>query len=112
MRCSAAPGSRAAANASFSTGFAASEPSAQARLMRVSSWNTTRPAPMLRWPTSEFPICPSGRPTGLARRLEARPGALREQRVEIRRARLRDGVAGTGLGQAEPVHDDEAGRQR
>ena len=63
MRCSAAPGSRAAANASPSTGFAASEPSAQARLMRVSSWYTTRPAPMLRCPTSELPIWPSGRPT-------------------------------------------------
>ena len=57
------PGRAAAANASFSTGFAASEPSAQARLMRVSSWNTTRPAPMLRCPTSELPICPAGRPT-------------------------------------------------
>lgn len=31
--------------------------------MRTTSCHTTRPAPMLRWPTSEFPIRPSGRPT-------------------------------------------------
>ena len=29
----------------------------------------TRPAPIVRWPTSELPICPSGRPT-------ARPQAV------------------------------------
>ena len=31
--------------------------------MRVLSMCTMRPAPMLRWPTSLLPICPSGRPT-------------------------------------------------
>ena len=31
--------------------------------IRGRSCITTRPAPMLRWPTSELPICPGGRPT-------------------------------------------------
>src|SRR5262245_17655224 len=31
--------------------------------MRTISCGTTRPAPRFRWPTSLFPICPSGRPT-------------------------------------------------
>lgn len=31
--------------------------------MRTTSCHTTRPAPMFRWPTSELPIRPSGRPT-------------------------------------------------
>ena len=95
MRCSAAPGRAAAANASFSTGFAASEPSAQARLMRVSSWNTTRPAPMLRCPTSELPICPSGRPT-------ASPDASR--RVHGRSANIlsRFGVSASEMALPEP----------
>ena len=31
--------------------------------MRVLSMCTMRPAPMLRWPTSLLPICPSGSPT-------------------------------------------------
>ena len=38
-------------------------------MILVSSWYTIRPAPMFRCPTSELPICPSGRPT-------ARPLAL------------------------------------
>ena len=38
-------------------------PSAMASPMRTSSWCTTRPAPMFMWPTSELPICPSGKPT-------------------------------------------------
>ena len=38
-------------------------PSAQARLIFTRSWYTIRPAPILRWPTSELPICPSGKPT-------------------------------------------------
>ena len=31
--------------------------------MRARSWGTIAPAPRLRWPTSELPICPSGSPT-------------------------------------------------
>ena len=46
-----------------SVGFSSMEPSMMALLMRLSSWNTMRPAPMFRWPTSELPIWPAGRPT-------------------------------------------------
>ena len=38
-------------------------PDAIASLIRGRSCITTRPAPMLKCPTSELPICPSGRPT-------------------------------------------------
>src|SRR6218665_1945390 len=34
-----------------------------ALLISARSWQTMRPAPMLRCPTSLLPICPSGRPT-------------------------------------------------
>ena len=44
-------------------GLRAKDPSAMAVSMRGSSCITTRPAPRLRWPTSELPICPSGSPT-------------------------------------------------
>src|SRR5215813_2289859 len=40
-------------------------PLAIAASMRGKSCITRRPAPMLRCPTSELPICPSGRPTSL-----------------------------------------------
>ena len=48
---------------------ARSVPSATASLTRTRSWATIRPAPMLRCPTSELPIWPSGSPT-------ARPDAI------------------------------------
>ena len=32
-------------------------------VIRVRSWYTIRPAPIFKWPTSELPITPSGRPT-------------------------------------------------
>ena len=55
---------------------------------------------------------PRGKAHGLARRLEPRPGTLGEKRVEVRRARLGDGVSGPRLGKAEAVHDHEADGQR
>ncbi len=63
MTCSTEPLSFTASMASASTGFSSMEPSRTALLMRESSWKTMRPAPMLRWPTSELPIWPSGSPT-------------------------------------------------
>ena len=39
------------------------EPSAIAASIRGRSWRTGRPAPRFRWPTSELPIWPAGRPT-------------------------------------------------
>ena len=59
-----------AAQAASSTSFSKNEPSSMASSMRVRSCLTTAPAPRLRWPTSELPIWPSGRPT-------ARPQAVR-----------------------------------
>src|SRR5215204_4295306 len=50
-------------SAARSVSFRASEPSRTAASMRARSWGTIAPAPRLRWPTSELPICPSGRPT-------------------------------------------------
>jgi len=47
------------------TGFSKKTPSLIALVIRVRSWYTTRPAPMLVCPTSEFPICPSGSPTDI-----------------------------------------------
>ena len=50
-------------------------------------------------------------PLGQADREPARekrgPRAPGEQRIKVGGMRKRDGVAGPGLGQAEPVHDDE-----
>ena len=34
-----------------------------ASLITVNVCGTTAPAPSVRWPTSELPICPSGKPT-------------------------------------------------
>ena len=53
----------APSKAAFSAGFSKKEPSAIARLTRCRSWSSTRPEPIVRWPTSELPICPGGRPT-------------------------------------------------
>src|SRR5690606_11166275 len=53
----------ASSQAATSSGLSKKLPLSIAASMRVSSWYTTRPAPMFMWPTSELPICPSGRPT-------------------------------------------------
>ena len=48
-------------------------------LMRTRSWNSTRPTPMVRWPTSLLPITPWGRPT------ERPEASMRQWRgVEVR----------------------------
>ena len=62
-RCSAPPPRKTLSAARFSTGFSKKSPSRTDFEMRVYSWYTMRPAPMFRCPTSELPICPSGRPT-------------------------------------------------
>ena len=56
-RC--APGSMA----SSSAGLYSNSPFSIITSILVMSMYTTRPAPMLRWPTSLLPICPVGRPT-------------------------------------------------
>ena len=57
-RCTRRPRS----NTPRSTGFSKSEPSAIAWLTRSKSWYSRRPAPIVRWPTSELPIWPGGSP--------------------------------------------------
>ena len=88
------PGSRArAVAASRSAGRSKNEPSAIAASIRGRSWSTGRPAPRFRWPTSELPIWPGGRPTALLRRpqhavrpaLEQRPPASASARRRWRR---------------------------
>ena len=54
---------RSASMAASRTSLSANDPSSIASSMRVRSCRTTAPAPRFRWPTSELPICPSGRPT-------------------------------------------------
>src|SRR4051794_564517 len=51
------------AKAAFKAGFSKNAPSAIARLTRCRSWSSTRPEPIVRWPTSELPIWPGGTPT-------------------------------------------------
>ena len=63
MRWQVPPLSRRRAIRSRRAGACSISPLAMASPMRGRSCMTTRPAPMLRWPTSELPICPSGRPT-------------------------------------------------
>ena len=50
-------------HASSRAGRCANDPSAIAASIRGRSWSTGLPAPRLRWPTSELPICPGGSPT-------------------------------------------------
>ena len=92
---------------SCSAGARSISPLAIAALMRGRSCITRRPAPMLRCPTSELPICPGGRPTSLpeVRRKRVRTG--RPQPVETRRAGLADGVVGRLLAPAPAVEHDQ-----
>ena len=53
---------------------AATSPFPSAPLTRGKSCMTRRPAPILGWPTSELPICPSGSPTAPPEVREAHAG--------------------------------------
>ena len=53
----------ACANAPRNTSFSKNDPSRMARVMRITSWSTMRPAPMFWCPTSLLPITPAGNPT-------------------------------------------------
>ena len=67
----------------------------------------TRPAPIVRWPTSEFPIWPGGQPDVLARRAQRRVRVARPEVVEDGRVRQLDRVPGAGRRAAPAVEDDE-----
>ena len=62
-RCTSPPRARARRKTPTSAWFSKNEPSSIARVTRTRSWKRIRPEPIVRWPTSELPICPSGRPT-------------------------------------------------
>src|SRR5262245_7328044 len=63
IRWTAPPAAIAARIAPTSAGFFSNVPETISRLMRSRSVRTMRPAPRHRWPTSELPIWPGGRPT-------------------------------------------------
>ena len=90
-----------------SAGALSISPRAIASSMRGRSCITTRPAPMLRWPTSELPICPGGRPTSAARGAQEGVRTARPQPVEGGRARLADGVVGRIVAPAPAVEHDQ-----
>ena len=77
------------------------------RRSRGRSCITTRPAPMLRWPTSELPIWPPRQADVLAGRVQQRVRAGRPQPVEIGRARLLDGVVGGVLAPTPTVQNGQ-----
>ena len=78
-------------------------------VIRVRSWYTIRPAPIFKWPTSELPITPSGRPT--ARPL-ASPvkGTFPHPAVHHRRVRQRDGIVFRLIGHAVAIEDEQHSR--
>ena len=59
------------------------EPSSTALSMRGNSCITTRPAPRFMWPTSELPICPSGRPTSRPEALSVVIGQVATSRSQL-----------------------------
>ena len=65
MRWQRPPLCRSRSISPMSAGARLISPIAIASVMRGRSCITRRPAPILRCPTSELPICPSGRPTSL-----------------------------------------------
>ena len=62
-RCNVPPVDLTCSIASYSTLFWKNDSSRIARVIRITSWSTIRPAPMFWWPTSLLPITPAGSPT-------------------------------------------------
>ena len=110
-RCSRPRGlSRARAQAASSASFSKKLPSAIASSIRARSCLTIAPAPRLRWPTSELPIWPTGRPTSGPWAESSVCGKRVPETVEDRGLGERDRVARAGLGEPPAVEDDQ--RQR
>ena len=65
------------------------------------------PQPIVRWPTSELPICPGGSPAASPDASSVGCGNVAPQPVEDRRVRELDRVSRAGRGAAPPVEDDE-----
>ena len=112
MRWSRPSGRAARAHASSSAGRSKNEPSAIAASIRGRSWRTGRPAPRFRWPTSELPIWPAGRPTASSEARSMACGQSRQQAAPGRHPRGRDRVGRRVAADPEPVEDDEDDRTR
>ena len=111
-RWTSPPRSRARRKTSVSTSLRANEPSATARFTRARSWSRILPDPIVRWPTSEFPICPDGSPTASPDCRQRGVRIPRHERVEDGCVGELDGVPRAGRGDPPAVEDDEAdGRQ-
>ena len=95
--------SRARAQAARSAGRSKNEPSAMAASIRGRSWRTGRPAPRFRWPTSELPIWPAGRPTASseARRTACGQRSSRPRQVGIGAAAIAS-AAGSSRDRSRP----------
>ena len=106
-RWTSPPRSRARRNAETSASFSKNDPSATARLTRWKSWSSTRPEPIVRWPTSELPIWPGRQADRLAGGGEPRVRVLGPEPVEHRRVGELDRVPRPGRRAAPPVEDDE-----
>ncbi len=106
-RWTSPPRSRALAKAARSAAFSKIVPSATATFTRIRSWKSTRPEPIVRWPTSEFPIWPSGSPTAGPEAASVVCGKRRPEPVEHGCLGELDGVARAGGSEAPAVQDDE-----
>ena len=95
-------------SASSSTSFSASDPSSMASSIRARSCLTIAPAPRLRWPTSELPICPSGSPTLGPHAVSVVWSCSSPEPVEHRRVSERDCVARPVRRQPPAVEDHQA----
>src|SRR6266699_3434740 len=89
-RCSVPPRRFTAVHSSTSGGSRKNSSDSIACEMRTMSCGTTRPAPRFRWPTSLFPIWPSGNPT-------ARPEASSSVRGARCHSRCHTGVSPSSM---------------
>src|SRR5437867_10339361 len=83
MRWSVAPRRFTPRHSSTSAGKRKNSPDSIACEMRTMSWGTTRPAPRFKCPTSLFPICPAGSPTGSPEASSSVCGALAQRRCQV-----------------------------
>ncbi len=92
---------------STSAGARAISPDAMASPMRGRSCMTTRPAPMLRWPTSELPIWPSGRPTSRPEVRRKACGPVPHSRSKVGVRAWQHGVVGALLAPTPAVENHQ-----
>ena len=97
------PRSKAPRSASFSN----SSPDSIALFTRTRSWKRMRPEPIVRWPTSEFPIWPSGRPTAGPDASSCACGKSRHRRSKTGVSASSIALPGPGRRDSPAVEDDE-----